>query len=89
MKLNQMFIAAANELHISADRTENHLPYDGFQIQVVRPTGYGDGMKAESITVRKEIFDAFTGSGVYDVTLAYGARKPVVVDIKKVSSVNL
>lgn len=89
MKLNQMFIAAANELHIPADKTENHMPYDGFQFQVVRPTGYTDRLKAESISVQHEVFDLFDGAGVYDVILAYGSRKPVLVSVKKVSSVSL
>lgn len=90
MKLNQMFIAAANELHIPADKTENHLPYDGFQLQVVRYSGYGENarLKAESISVQSDVFKQFKGTGVYDVTLGYGSRKPVVYEIKQVSSVN-
>lgn len=90
MKANQMFIAAANELHIPADKTENHLPYDGFQFQVVRYSGYGENVryKAESISVTADVFKQFKGSGVYDVSLGYGSRKPIIYEIKQVTSIN-
>lgn len=89
MKLNQMFIAAANEVHLPADKTTNHLPYDGFQFQVVRPTGFEDRVKAESISVHEDVFKLFSGSGIYDVMLGYGSRKPVLISIKKVSQINI
>lgn len=87
MKANQMLIAAANELHIPANKTQNNMPYDGFQIQVVRPTGFNDNLKAESISVTSDVYAQFSGAGVYDVMLAYGSRKPIIVSIKKVSGI--
>lgn len=85
MKPNQMFIGGTRQFTISAERSNNHQAFNGYQLCVFYQDAY-QHIKADNISVSSEVFNSFDGSGLYDVVLGMGT-KPVVLSIKKAQSI--
>lgn len=87
MKPNQMFIAGTRTYKIPAEKTESHQEISGQQFVVIYTDAYGN-LKADNISVRKDVFDLYSGPAVYDVVIGIGS-KPVILDVKKVKDIVL
>ena len=87
MKNNQMFIAGTRQFTISAEKSNNHQAFTGYQLVCIYSDQYGN-LKADNLTVKPEVFNQFSGSAIYDVEIGFGS-KPVILSIKKVTAIAL